>query len=126
MLVLAIFALMAVVLAAVGIYGVISYSVVRRTEEIGIRIALGAVQSRILRMIMWHGLALTMIGVTIGVGGALALMRLLAAMLYQVSPADALTFAAVGLFLVIVALCATYLPARRATKIDPAVAMRSE
>jgi len=126
MLLLSIFALMAVVLAAVGIYGVISYSVVSRTQEIGIRLALGAVRFHILRMILWRGLALTLTGVVIGMAGALAFSRVLRSMLYHVSPTDALTFTAVALLLAIVAMCATYLPARRATKIDPMVAMRSE
>ncbi len=126
MLLLGTFALIAVVLAAVGIYGVISYSVICRTQEIGVRLALGAMRLHILRMILGRGLVLTLTGVVIGVAGALAFTRVLSSMLYHVSPTDALTFTAVGLLLATVAMCATYLPARRATKIDPMVAMRSE
>lgn len=120
------FAAMALLLAAVGVYGVIAYSVAQRTHEIGIRVALGASQSRVLRLILEHGLQLSGVGLALGLAIAAALSRLLANMLFGVSSFDAVTFAAVALILATVTLMATYLPARRASAVDPLTALRSE
>ncbi|HEV2246550.1 MAG TPA: ABC transporter permease, partial [Terriglobia bacterium] len=125
-LVMAIFACLAVVLATTGVYGVMAYSVARRTHEIGIRMALGAEKRDVLGMVVGQGLKLSLIGVAIGIAGALALTRFLSSLLYGVTPTDPLTFAAVSLILIAVALLACYIPARRAAKVDPMVALRYE
>ncbi|MGO8790799.1 MAG: ADOP family duplicated permease [Terriglobia bacterium] len=126
MLLFAIFAALALGLGAVGIYGVISYSVVQRTPEIGIRLALGAQRRDVIRMVMRQGVRVAVLGVGIGMAGALALTRFLSTLLYGVQPADPLTFLVVSLILSGVALLASYIPARRATKVDPIVALRYE
>jgi putative ABC transport system permease protein len=123
---LALFAGLALLLAAIGIYGVISYSVSRRTHEIGIRMALGAARTDVVRLVIAHGMGLALGGIAIGIAGALALSRVLATMLYGVSATDPLTYAGVSLLLALVALGAIYLPARRATAVDPTIALRYE
>jgi ABC-type antimicrobial peptide transport system permease subunit len=114
------------VLSAIGVYGVLAWTVSRRTNEIGIRMALGARPGKILEMVLREGLVMTFAGLILGVIGALALTRVISGFLYEVSPTDPVTFAAVALFLIAVSLLACYLPARRATRIDPMVALRYE
>ncbi len=120
------FAALALVLAAVGIYGVMAYLVTQRTREIGIRMALGAQQKDVLQLVLGHGAKLTLIGVAIGVAGALALTDLLRSLLFGVSVTDPVTFLAVATLLAAVALMACYLPARRGSRVDPMVALRYE
>jgi predicted permease len=126
MSVLGFFAQVALILAGVGIYGVVSYQVAQRTREIGVRLALGAGTHRVLKHVFQKGLVLIMLGLGVGVPAALALTRVLSSLLFGVSASDPLTFAAVILLLVAVALLAIYIPARRATRVDPLVAMRAE
>ena len=126
MLLLGIFAAVALILASVGIYGLIAYSVTQRTQELGIRVALGAQQRDVLRLVLAHGTRLTLLGVIIGILAALGLSRLLATLLFKVSSTDPLTFAAVAALLASVALLACFIPARRATRVDPLVALRYE
>jgi putative ABC transport system permease protein len=121
-----IFAVVALILAVTGLHGLISYSVVQRTREIGIRMALGAQASDVLKMVLRQGLAAVMAGIVIGIVAALALTRLMASLLYGVTPTDALTFASVALILTAVAIFACVLPARRATRVDPIVALRHD
>ncbi len=120
------FALVALLLSGVGLYAVISYLIGQRTHEIGIRMALGAQQSKVLRQVLGEGLKLAIIGAAIGLAAAFALTRLMTSLLYGVSPTDPLTFAAVAALLIIVALVACYIPARRAAAVDPIVALRHE
>lgn len=120
------FAVLAVVLAAIGIYGVLAYSVARRTHEIGVRVALGAPRGRILRFILSQGATLALTGVGIGILASLVLTRLMSSLLFEISPTDPLTFIAVAALLFVVALAACYLPAWRATRVDPMVALRYE
>ncbi len=126
MLLLIVFAVLALGLASMGIYGVISYTVARRTHEIGIRMALGAQRGDILRLVIRQGLTLVLIGVGLGLTLALAMTRVIASLLFNVSTTDSPTFAGISLLLITVALAACYLPARRATKVDPLVALRYE
>ena len=123
---LSIFAAVALLLSSVGIYGVISYTVTQHTREIGIRMALGASQARVMRDVLGYGLRLTGVGLTIGLVGALAGTRALSSLLFGVRPTDAITFAVVSSVLIAVAVLASYLPARRAMSVDPMVALRQD
>jgi putative ABC transport system permease protein len=120
------FALLALVLGAVGIYGIVSYAVTQRTHEIGIRMAVGANARDILQLILKHGLVLVLTGVVIGVAGAFALTRFLKTLLFGVTATDTLTFVAVSLIFFVIAMCASLIPARRAMKVDPLTALRYE
>jgi predicted permease len=125
-LLLSSFAVAALILAAIGLYGVIAFSVTQRTREIGIRVALGAQRSDVLRLVMRHGVLLTGTGLAIGFVAALALGRAVAGLLYGIAPSDPATLLTAALFLAAVATLATYLPARRAVRVDPMVALRTE
>jgi putative ABC transport system permease protein len=126
MLMLGAFAVLAMSLAVVGIYGVISYSTTERTREIGIRMALGAAPSDVLKLVVREGLVLTLAGIGLGLAAGLGLTRLMAGLLYAVSPADPVTFGVVSVVLVAVAVLANLVPARRAASLAPMLALRNE
>jgi ABC-type antimicrobial peptide transport system permease subunit len=126
MMLVGLFAGLALMLTAVGIYGVVAYTVSQRTREIGIRMALGASRNGVLRLMLRQGIIGALVGVLLGLAGSLALARLIVSQLFGVTPADPLTFLLVVVLLMLVAAAASYLPARRAAKVDPVVALRTE
>ena len=123
---LAIFAGVALVLASIGIYSVISYATGRRVQEVGVRMALGAQPPQVVKLFVGQGLRMVLIGIVSGMVASFALMRLMVKLLYGVSPADPVTFSAVALLLCFIACAAIYIPARRAARVDPMVALRYE
>jgi ABC-type antimicrobial peptide transport system permease subunit len=125
-LLLSIFAALAVALAMAGVYGVMAYTVGQRSNEIGLRMALGASGNDVVRMVLGQGAALAGIGIVLGLIGALAATRLLESVLFEVKPFDSLTYAAVAALVVVISLAASYLPARRASQLDPLEALRQE
>jgi putative ABC transport system permease protein len=126
MLMLAVFALTAMLLAAVGLYGIVAYDVTERTREIGVRMALGASRLNVLRMVVWDGIRVVLIGVACGLLGAFAVSRTLSTFLYQTTPTDPLVLGSVAALLLLAGMVATYLPARRAAGVDPAVSLRAD
>jgi putative ABC transport system permease protein len=126
MFLLGLFAIVAMILTTVGVYGVMNYSVAQRTQEIGIRMALGAQPGEVRALILKQGLTLSLVGLGVGLIGCFAVTRLMSSLLYGVSATDPVTFAVVALFLAAVAIAACYIPARKATRVDPIIALRYE
>jgi putative ABC transport system permease protein len=126
MVLLALFAGLALTLAAVGIYGIVAYSVTERTHEIGVRVALGAQRRDVIAMVIGQGMAMTVTGTAVGIAASAALARVMSSLLFGVSAVDPATFVAIPLLLIAVALAACYVPARRATRVDPLQTLRSE
>jgi ABC-type antimicrobial peptide transport system permease subunit len=126
MLLIVLFASIALFLAAVGLYGVVAYTVSQRTREIGLRMAIGAAPRQVLGMVLGGGMKLALIGVAIGIAGALVLARLVQTMLFEVAPSDPTSYAATAILLLAIAAVACYVPARRAMRVDPLVAMQAE
>jgi putative ABC transport system permease protein len=120
------FAGLALLLSSVGIYGVMAYTVAQRTQEIGIRMALGARRSDVISLVLGRGLALASVGIGVGLAGAYALTGLMATLLFQVSPTDPVTFFSIAAFLLFISLLASYIPAARASRVDPVIALRLE
>ena len=120
------FAVLALVLACIGLYGLLSYEVTRRTRELGIRMALGAQRKDLLRLVVGQGILLVLVGAAIGIGAAIGVTRFMSAMLYGIHANDPLTFIGVAVLLTVVALAACYIPARRAMRVDPIIALRHE
>jgi ABC-type antimicrobial peptide transport system permease subunit len=125
-LLLAGFAVLALVLASLGVYSVMAHLVAFRTSEIGLRMALGASPAVVMRMVLGHGRRLTLVGIVLGIAGALAVSRLMQQTLFEVDPADPVIYLALSLTLLLVTECASWFPARRATRIDPVIALRTE
>jgi putative ABC transport system permease protein len=121
-----IFGAIALLLASVGVYGVLSYSVSQRTQEIGVRVALGAAKRDVMRLVLGQGLRLALAGIFVGILGAFGATRFIRTLLYNVTPTDPVSFGGVAIFLISVALLASYVPARRAMAVDPIVALREE
>lgn len=121
-----VFGAIALVLAAVGVYGVLAYAVSQRTQEFGVRVALGAAERDVVRLVVRHGLRLAAVGILLGVAGAFGVTRVIGSLLYDLTPTDPLSFGAVALFLTSVAFVASYIPSRRATRVDPVTALRAE
>jgi putative ABC transport system permease protein len=126
MLLIAVFAAVALILAAVGLDGVVSYRVSQRTQEIGLRMAIGAERRDVLRLVVGGGMKLAAVGAVIGVAGALALSNVIATMLFELTPLDLVSYAGTAMVLLTVAMVACYVPARRAMRVDPLVALRAE
>jgi putative ABC transport system permease protein len=123
---LGVFAGIALIIAVIGVFGVLSFIVTQRTRELGIRVALGATPDRVRRIVVWRGFGLASLGVLLGIGGAVVLTRYMKTLLFGVTATDPLTYAAVAAALLVTSVLASYLPARRATRIDPVIALREE